>query len=392
METIVQQLLTWQFKAALIALLTLLVLSSLTFYSAKNRVLVIRIGILSILLMSMAELFFQKTQIAIPIVISIEQGSGAAYLMSQSYGLLQLLAIIILCCCVISLARLVTQHLRIKSALAEALPLQNSAACRIAKEFHDHQQRNTKRLPQIYLSNLVDSACTYGFLNPRILINPNLLRDNCALEMALVHELNHISNRDWFWQQICSVIQTLFPLDLSIRKLSNQHSLRIEEVCDSQCLDSGIDHLSYAHFLHGLKKQGGINKLQAAVPAAELSTLGERIELLINQNSPKQTLTSWQSFTLIGFMVLSATAIGVLDLKTRISQPLHPLSTSLIEYQGYEDLEPALIRPNNPDISPPLNRVQIPLPHLSDAELAPSEYEQFESSYEIALPENLAPP
>ena len=388
METIVQQLLTWQFKAALIALLTLLVLSSLTFYSAKNRVLAIRIGILSILLISITELFFQKIQITIP----IEQGTGVAYLISQLYGLLQVLAVVIVCCGFIFLVRLIAQYLQIKSTTAKALPLQNTVACRIAKDFYAQQTRNPKPLPQIYQSDLINSACTYGILNPRILINPSLLRDNCALEMALVHELNHISNRDWFWQQICSVTQALFPLDLSIRKLSNQHGLYIEEACDNQCVDSGIDHLSYAHFLHGLKKQGSTNKLQAAVPAAELSTLGERVEFLINQNSPKQALTNWQNFALIGFMALIAAAIGTLDLKFSITQSLQPLGANLIEYQGYEELEPALIRLNNPDISPPLNRVQIPLPHLSDAELAPSEYEQFEPSYEIALPENLAPP
>ena len=312
---------------------------------------------ISILLMSIAELFFQKIQITIP----IEQGTGVAYLISQLYGLLQVLAVVIVCCGFIFLVRLIAQYLGIKSTTAKALPLQNTVASRIAKDFYAHQARNPKRLPQIYQSDLINSACTYGFLNPRILINPSLLRDNCALEMALVHELNHISNRDWFWQQICSVTQALFPLDLSIRKLSNQHGLHIEEACDNQCVDSGIDHLSYAHFLHGLKKQGSTNKLQAAVPAAELSTLGETVEFLINQNSPKQALTNWQNFALIGFMALIAAAIGTLDLKISITQSLQPLGANLIEYQGYEELEPALIRLNNPDISPPLNRVQIPL-------------------------------
>jgi bla regulator protein BlaR1 len=135
---------------------------------------------------------------------------------------------------------------------------------------------------KVYLSALVSSPMTIGFLKPIILIpiaSVNQLSTQ-QLEAILLHELSHIRRQDYIVNLLLSFIQTILYFNPFIRFFIERADVERENCCDELVLQFEYDKHSYAAALLQLEKNAqGIPEL--AMAAANKNYLLHRIEKIV---------------------------------------------------------------------------------------------------------------
>jgi bla regulator protein blaR1 len=139
-----------------------------------------------------------------------------------------------------------------------------------------------KKPVKVYLSALVSSPMTIGFLKPFILI-PIASINNLSveqLEAVLLHELSHIKRQDYIINLLLSLIQTILYFNPFIKLFIKRAEVERENCCDELVLQFEYDKLSYASALLELEKNAqGIPQL--AMAAANKNYLLSRIEKIV---------------------------------------------------------------------------------------------------------------
>lgn len=120
---------------------------------------------------------------------------------------------------------------------------------------------------KIYLSNLIKSPLTIGFLKPIILIPIASINQLSVdqLEAIIVHELAHIKRADFFTNILISVIDVLLFFNPFNYLLSKSLEQERENACDDLVLQHNYNQVSYAEALLNLASQQSLNlSIQAA--------------------------------------------------------------------------------------------------------------------------------
>lgn len=139
-----------------------------------------------------------------------------------------------------------------------------------------------KKPVKVYISTLVSSPMTVGFLKPLILI-PIAAVNNLSvqqLEAVLLHELSHIKRQDYIINLFLSLIQTVLYFNPFVKLFIKRAEVERENCCDELVLQFEYDKLSYAAALLQLEKNAqGIPDL--AMAAANKNYLLSRIEKIV---------------------------------------------------------------------------------------------------------------
>lgn len=120
---------------------------------------------------------------------------------------------------------------------------------------------------KIYLSNLIKSPLTIGFLKPIILIPIASINQLTVdqLEAIIVHELAHIKRADFFINILVSIIDVLLFFNPFNYLLSKSLEQERENACDDLVLQNNYNQVSYAEALLNLASQQSLNlSIQAA--------------------------------------------------------------------------------------------------------------------------------
>jgi bla regulator protein blaR1 len=139
-----------------------------------------------------------------------------------------------------------------------------------------------KKPVKVYISALVSSPMTVGFLKPLILI-PIAAVNNLSvqqLEAVLLHELSHIKRQDYIINLLLSLIQTILYFNPFVKLFVKRAEVERENCCDELVLQFEYDKHSYAAALLQLEKNAqGIPDL--AMAAANKNYLLSRIEKIV---------------------------------------------------------------------------------------------------------------
>ena len=139
------------------------------------------------------------------------------------------------------------------------------------------------RSVQIWLSDIVDTPVTIGFLKPIILI-PVAAINNLSIqqtEAIILHELCHIRRFDYLYNIIINVIKTILYFNPFVRLFIKRIEKERENSCDEMVVQFQYQPLEYASALLLLEKTG-INRHQMMIAASGKSNdLLTRIETIL---------------------------------------------------------------------------------------------------------------
>jgi beta-lactamase regulating signal transducer with metallopeptidase domain len=134
---------------------------------------------------------------------------------------------------------------------------------------------------KVYLSHLVTSPVTVGFLKPLILL-PFAAIANLSvqqIEAVLLHELSHIRRQDYLVNLLITTIHVVLYFNPFVKFFIKRVDLERESCCDEMVLQFEYDQMSYASALLELEKNS--QNLHLAMAAANKNHLLHRIEKIV---------------------------------------------------------------------------------------------------------------
>lgn len=140
----------------------------------------------------------------------------------------------------------------------------------------------------VYVSNLVTSPVTVGYLKPIILLPVAALSNLSTqqVEAILLHELSHIRRYDYLVNFIISIISTFLYFNPFIKQFIRAIEEERENCCDQLVLQYGYDKVGYASALLTLEKLSA-SRHALALGAAGKNYLLNRIEKIVGMEKKK---------------------------------------------------------------------------------------------------------
>jgi bla regulator protein blaR1 len=140
----------------------------------------------------------------------------------------------------------------------------------------------------VYMSELVTSPVTVGYLKPIILL-PAAVVSNLStqqVEAILLHELSHIRRYDYLVNFLVSIISTFLYFNPFVKQFARTIEEERENCCDELVLQFGYDKVGYASALLTLEKLSA-RRHALALAAAGKSYLLNRIEKIVGMEQKK---------------------------------------------------------------------------------------------------------
>ncbi|MDZ7756900.1 TonB family protein [Rhodohalobacter sp.] len=159
---------------------------------------------------------------------------------------------------------------------------------------------------------------TFGFRNPVILLPVSLKSQPHKMNLAIRHELTHISQHDFFSHLMVILTEAVFWFHPLVHRLKRELIDYREMRCDNMVLsESSISRKEYASLLLELIPMPNLNKELSVNMAQESSNLKKRITM-ITQQTKTQQIPKWSSLLLLGIVFLTtAFAMACTDMQTQ---------------------------------------------------------------------------
>lgn len=149
-------------------------------------------------------------------------------------------------------------------------------------------QLNIGKKVFVYISELVTSPVTVGYLKPIILLPVAALSNLSTqqVEAILLHELSHIRRYDYLVNFIVSIISTFLYFNPFVKQFIRTIEEERENCCDQLVLQYGYDKVGYASALLTLEKLS-VARHTLALGAAGKNYLLNRIEKIVGMEKKK---------------------------------------------------------------------------------------------------------
>ncbi|MFL5773261.1 MAG: M56 family metallopeptidase [Flavisolibacter sp.] len=140
----------------------------------------------------------------------------------------------------------------------------------------------------VYLSDLVNSPVTIGYLKPIILLPVAAMNhlSTVQVEAILLHELSHIRRYDYLVNLMISVINTVLYFNPFVKLFMKSIEEERENCCDQLVLQFGYDKVGYASALLALEKLSVTQQI-LALGASGSNYLLTRIEKIVGMEKKK---------------------------------------------------------------------------------------------------------
>ena len=135
----------------------------------------------------------------------------------------------------------------------------------------------------IYISDLISSPVTIGFLKPIILM-PMAAINNLTVkqvEAVLLHELAHISRHDYFINLLINFFQTVLYFNPFVKLFAKTIEREREKSCDEIVIQFQYDPHGYASALLVLEKNNVMRQRMAVAASGQRKDLLHRIEKIL---------------------------------------------------------------------------------------------------------------
>lgn len=141
--------------------------------------------------------------------------------------------------------------------------------------------KNSRSSVQVIFSKNIDVPFTYGCFTKRVVLPHSFADNNEKINMALSHELIHITNGDYLINFAVQTIKALFFFHPLVHKISADIEEYREIYCDQHVLlDNDISKRNYARLLFELSPKPLFKPSLAVNMAVRPSTLKKRIQIM----------------------------------------------------------------------------------------------------------------
>jgi bla regulator protein blaR1 len=140
----------------------------------------------------------------------------------------------------------------------------------------------------VYISELVTSPVTVGYLKPIVLLPVAALSNLSTqqVEAILLHELSHIRRYDYLVNLLVSIISTFLYFNPFVKQFIGAIEEERENCCDQLVLQYGYDKVGYASALLTLEKLS-VRRHALALGAAGKNYLLNRIQKIVGMEQKK---------------------------------------------------------------------------------------------------------
>ncbi|MES1222672.1 MAG: M56 family metallopeptidase [Bacteroidota bacterium] len=180
------------------------------------------------------------------------------------------------------------------------------------------EQMGIKKPVHIWVSELVSSPVTIGYLKPVILIPLAALNhlSTQQMEAVLLHELSHIKRHDYLINLIINFIQTILYFNPFVKALVKTVEREREKSCDEMVIQFQYNSHEYASALLILEKNHTVSKSLVVAASGKSNDLLHRIELILGVKN--KSVLSFNRIAGVLVAILSIIAINALLI---ISKP-----------------------------------------------------------------------
>lgn len=216
-----------------------------------------------------------------------------------------------------------------------------------------------KKPVHVYLSHLVASPVTVGYLKPIILLPVAVLNNLSTqqVEAILLHELSHIRRHDYLVNLLLTLVHVVLYFNPFIKFFIRKVEIERENCCDELVLQFEYDKISYATALLELEKSSRTTPV-LAIGAADEKHLLNRIERIVGINKKQRFNTSHFAGAVFALMFLfMVNSFIIAEKKAQTDRPLNYFSEPYSFFAHEREEEGVEIKPVQPQVA----REQAPL-------------------------------
>jgi bla regulator protein blaR1 len=207
-----------------------------------------------------------------------------------------------------------------------------------------------KKRVNVYLSNLVSSPVTVGYLKPIILIPVAALNHLTTqqVEAILLHELSHIRRHDYLVNLLLTMIHVVLYFNPFVKLFIRKVEIERENCCDEMVLQFQYDRISYATALLELEKSSQSTPV-LAIGAADKKHLLNRIEKIVGIHKKQRFNTSHFAGALFALVLLfMVNSFIIADKKASTDKPLNYFSEPYSFFANEREEEGIELKPVSP--------------------------------------------
>ena len=217
-----------------------------------------------------------------------------------------------------------------------------------------------KKKVRIFVSELVSSPVTIGFLKPLILV-PIAAINNLTtqqLEALLLHELSHIRRHDYIINLLLNGIRTLLYFNPFVILFIKSIEREREKSCDEMVIQFRYDPLVYAAALLHLEKTSHLTKPFAVAASGNKNDLLHRIERILGiSEKPGFSFTKLAGLLACFVFAFSFSSVLVFDrpvsrIQTTFNLPNTPSPFHMFT-NDYSIASEKNLKTNYPDVNMP---------------------------------------
>ncbi|RYD90543.1 MAG: M56 family metallopeptidase, partial [Sphingobacteriales bacterium] len=213
---------------------------------------------------------------------------------------------------------------------------------------------------RVYLSSLVTSPVTVGYLKPIILVPVAALNNLTAfqLEAVLLHELSHIRRYDYLVNLFVTALNVVLYYNPFVRLFTRAVEAERENCCDELVLQFEYDKVAYATALLELEKSNH-RSAALAMGATKGNNLLHRIERIVGIRR-KQRLNVQHLMGAFAALMLLFT-LNSLVIATRQPAPAFSLRSGSIAPYAFLQLDQSLspYQPEPVEVQPTRQLIEV---------------------------------
>lgn len=185
-----------------------------------------------------------------------------------------------------------------------------------------------KKTVNVYLSHLVTSPVTVGYLKPIILLPVAALNNLTTqqVEAILLHELSHIRRHDYLVNLLLTLVHVVLYFNPFVKFFIQKAEIERENCCDELVLQFEYDKIGYATALLELEKTSRTTPV-LAIGAADEKHLLSRIERIVGIHKKQRFNTSHFAGAVFALLFLfMVNSFIIAEKKANTDRPLNYFS------------------------------------------------------------------
>ncbi len=247
-------------------------------------------------------------------------------------------------------------------------------------------QLGIKKPVKVWVSELVTSPVTIGYLKPVILIPMAAVNhlSTQQMEAVLLHELSHIRRFDYFINLIIKFIQSVLYFNPFVKAFIKIVEREREKSCDEMVIQFQYDPHGYATALLELEKTNYLPKTLAVAAAGKKNDLLHRIEWIMGVQKKKQVI-SFNKVASVFAGLLCIIGLNAMLILSKPSEGRYGPGFAELSSPFYFFVDDAQKKPATPAIPATETTKELIVNHSRE------EKQQEQESKQIAQAEKIAP-